>query len=128
MMLLLKRRPPPSATLLHTLLPYTTLFRSDPHLEDVPGTPLREFGDLQAGRGRPPLRDAARADPGGGREPARSGQPLPRLRVGGRCGDRREIGREHVCTPVTNAHLLCRLLLSKKQLNSYLADSDTIIE
>src|SRR3546814_10402035 len=25
-----------------------------------------------------------------------------------------EIGRAHVCTPVTNAHLVCRLLLTKK--------------
>src|SRR3546814_10473610 len=31
-----------------------------------------------------------------------------------------EIGRAHVCTPVTNAHLVCRLLLekNKKQDNS----------
>src|SRR3546814_1589801 len=29
-----------------------------------------------------------------------------------------EIGRAHVCTPVTNAHLVCRLLLeNKKQTN-----------
>src|SRR3546814_3874921 len=28
----------------------------------------------------------------------------------------REIGRAHVCTPVTNAHLVCRLLLEKKKL------------
>src|SRR3546814_2275620 len=30
-----------------------------------------------------------------------------------------KIGRAHVCTPVTNAHLVCRLLLEKKrhQLN-----------
>src|SRR3546814_3805777 len=27
----------------------------------------------------------------------------------------REIGRAHVCTPVTNAHLVCRLLLEKKK-------------
>src|SRR3546814_6024090 len=27
------------------------------------------------------------------------------------------IGRAHVCTPVTNAHLVCRLLLEKKKLN-----------
>src|SRR3546814_1470346 len=27
----------------------------------------------------------------------------------------REIGRAHVSTPVTNAHLVCRLLLEKKQ-------------
>src|SRR3546814_7601302 len=26
-----------------------------------------------------------------------------------------EIGRAHVCTPVTNAQLVCRLLLDKKQ-------------
>src|SRR3546814_1996154 len=26
-----------------------------------------------------------------------------------------QIGREHVCTPVTNAHLVCQLLLSKKK-------------
>src|SRR3546814_3980243 len=27
----------------------------------------------------------------------------------------RQIGRAHVCTPVTNAHLVCRLLLEKKK-------------
>src|SRR3546814_1948053 len=27
-----------------------------------------------------------------------------------------QIGRAHVCTPVTNAHLVCRLLLEKKYL------------
>src|SRR3546814_9727907 len=29
----------------------------------------------------------------------------------------RQIGRAHVCTPVTNAHLVCRLLLEKKKQN-----------
>src|SRR3546814_5884730 len=28
---------------------------------------------------------------------------------------RSEIGRAHVCTPVTNAHLVCRLLLDTKK-------------
>src|SRR3546814_6641006 len=28
----------------------------------------------------------------------------------------RKIGRAHVCTPVTNAHLVCRLLLEKKKV------------
>src|SRR3546814_7445885 len=28
---------------------------------------------------------------------------------------REEIGRAHVCTPVTNAHLVCRHLLANKQ-------------
>src|SRR3546814_8954265 len=27
-----------------------------------------------------------------------------------------QIGRAHVCTPVTNAHLVCRLLLDKKNI------------
>src|SRR3546814_8736157 len=27
-----------------------------------------------------------------------------------------EIGRAHVCTPVTNAHLVCRLLLEKTKI------------
>src|SRR3546814_4639734 len=30
-----------------------------------------------------------------------------------------EIGRAHVCTPVTNAHLVCRLLLETKQTTTY---------
>src|SRR3546814_2873204 len=30
----------------------------------------------------------------------------------------REIGRAHVCTPVTNAHIVCRLLLVTKQHNT----------
>src|SRR3546814_5608447 len=29
-----------------------------------------------------------------------------------------EIGRAHVCTPVTNAHLVCRLLLAKKNTSN----------
>src|SRR3546814_2251737 len=31
----------------------------------------------------------------------------------------RKIGRAHVCTPVTNAHLVCRLLLEKKNMLHY---------
>src|SRR3546814_9315284 len=31
--------------------------------------------------------------------------------------DTPQIGRAHVCTPVTNAHLVCRLLLEKKKHN-----------
>src|SRR3546814_3557790 len=31
--------------------------------------------------------------------------------------EKAEIGRAHVCTPVTNAHLVCRLLLAKKNRN-----------
>src|SRR3546814_3439928 len=42
----------------------------------------------------------AAAQPGPGAEPAATTQP--------------EIGRAHVCTPVTNAHLVCRPLLEQK--------------
>src|SRR3546814_8357300 len=31
-----------------------------------------------------------------------------------------QIGRAHVCTPVTNAHLVCRLLLEKKKKHNKL--------
>src|SRR3546814_7845357 len=31
--------------------------------------------------------------------------------------DPKQIGRAHVRTPVTNAHLVCRLMLEKKQTN-----------
>src|SRR3546814_7276238 len=43
--------------------------------------------------------------------------PSTMLRM--RCRSKRslsEIGRAHVCTPVTNAHLVCRLLLEKKKI------------
>src|SRR3546814_2290725 len=33
-------------------------------------------------------------------------------------GAAQEIGRAHVCTPVTNAHLVCRRLLEKNTHNS----------
>src|SRR3546814_5182249 len=44
------------------------------------------------------------------------------------CAFTAEIGRAHVCTPVTNAHLVCRLLLEKKNMpttihNDYRADT-----
>src|SRR3546814_2169943 len=33
-----------------------------------------------------------------------------------RWAGKEQIGRAHVCTPVTNPHLVCRLLLEKKKL------------
>src|SRR3546814_9253796 len=33
----------------------------------------------------------------------------------GSCGAACQIGSAHVCTPFTNAHLVCRLLLEKKK-------------
>src|SRR3546814_8646455 len=49
------------------------------------------------------------------------GGPQELIRAFSAAGDRRmlealeEIGRAHVCTPVTNAQLVCRLLLEKKK-------------
>src|SRR3546814_3608313 len=46
---------------------------------------------------------------------------IPQLATGWSWSD--EIGRAHVCTPVTNAHLVCRLLLEKnKQSNVQIPD------
>src|SRR3546814_5739253 len=82
-------RRPPRSTRTDTLFPYTTLFRS-----------------LALGV-QEPLED----------------QPVPEgVQVGDTervrdDGARRQIGRAHVWTPVTNAHLVCRLLLEKKKCN-----------
>src|SRR3546814_6438368 len=40
--------------------------------------------------------------------------------------ERGQIGRAHVCTPVTNAHLVCRLLLEKKNTNAASIYEDNI--
>src|SRR3546814_8302523 len=47
----------------------------------------------------------------------RAGAAGDGLALGGSVGQRLqgEIGRAHVSTPVTNAHLVCRLLLEKKK-------------
>src|SRR3546814_8229493 len=42
-------------------------------------------------------------------------QPHGPYMLGGGCEGAYEIGRAHVLTPVTNAHLVCRLLLEKKK-------------
>src|SRR3546814_2914272 len=43
------------------------------------------------------------------------GRPAMPLRKWRPIGD--EIGRAHVCNPVTNAHLVCRLVLEKNNTN-----------
>src|SRR3546814_4504589 len=98
-------RRPPRSTRTDTLFPYTTLFRS---------------------------RGPGRLDTGGGLI-ARSARGIDRLLTG---GSRREQlalpikitlrvpgdgqrSEEHTSeTPVTNAHLVCRLLLEKKKKNT----------
>src|SRR3546814_9955379 len=130
---LLMIRRPPRSTRTYTLFPYTTLFRS------------RRANRFHPRRRRPQGRGTARVNrqtrrryrvrrkrhrrcepviPGGcaallprrycckrasGRTKASLGATMARTSVKG------EIGRAHVCTPVTNAHLVCRILLEKKQ-------------
>src|SRR3546814_4313692 len=52
-----------------------------------------------------------------------------RERFGDACGadarvgpDRNKLGRAHVCTPVTNEHLVCRLQLEKKKIHMRLVN------
>src|SRR3546814_1785370 len=115
-------RRPPGTTRTDTLFPYTTLFRSHAAQglhRDFPGerdqsrlareAHPREAQALLAaceaeGRYRPHAEEAHRD-----RE-ART--PLDQRDQGDQSPD--EIGRANVCTPVTNAHLVCRLLLEKK--------------
>src|SRR3546814_2864773 len=102
-------RRPPRSTRTDTLFPYTTLFRS----------PVRHALAWRRERRAPSssfpacaMNAAARR-----RRPTAGGGPrLPRPRArAGRAGAHPgQIGRAHVCTPVTNAHLVCRLLLEKK--------------
>src|SRR3546814_8443287 len=100
-------RRPPRSTRTDTLCPDTTRFRSNRALEP---------GSLY-------LVDSGGQYPDGTTDITRTvaiGQPAEEMR------DRftrvlkghialAKIGRAHVCTPVTNAHLVCRLLLEKKQ-------------
>src|SRR3546814_6492463 len=91
-------RRPPRSTRTDTLLPYTTLFRSVVMLG-------------RNGAGKTSMLHAL-----AGLIPKRAGQ----VSFKGRditAADARatEIGRAHVSTPVTNAHLVCRLLLDTKK-------------
>src|SRR3546814_9909763 len=130
-------RPPPRSTLTDTLFPYTTLFRSlcridTAHLAGADadrhavfcvndGVRLDELGDLvreyqivNLGFGRRAFADDlefvvahdARVDV---LHQQAAGNALEVERRGTR--GRNQIGRANVSTPVTNAHLVCRLLL-----------------
>src|SRR3546814_8245318 len=100
---------PPRSTRTDTLCPDTTLFRST-----VPRR-LRGLRSHPGDGSRPP------APPEGA---AAAGREMPGPSVsGGIAGGRArrgraQIGRAHVRTPVTNAHLVCRLLLEKKKIKN----------
>src|SRR3546814_2679841 len=108
---------PPRSTRTDTLFPYTTLFRSS----FCSGLSTRSFSQWghRSGGGLMKMfkiacRIAGMLGCGGG---------PPTLFFPPRCFETAglkervcdQIGRALVCTPVTNAHLVCRLLLIKKQ-------------
>src|SRR3546814_7110909 len=105
-------RRPRRATRTDTLCPYTTLFRSlertvrrPHHAGDLNRHgPFADIGE-RIGAARIVAEELAAAL---GREIIGFEPVLAHQhRI------EREIGRAHVCTPVTNAHLVCRLLLAK---------------
>src|SRR3546814_7786283 len=103
-------RRPPRSTRTDTPFPYTTLFRSP--------RSRRAFLDHV----RPQLLGLAPARAQRvGRERTIIGAEAERGAIGEMAGRQivapraQQIGRAHVRTPVTNAHLVCRLLLEKKK-------------
>src|SRR3546814_8355068 len=99
-------RRPPRSTRTDTLVPYTTLFRS---------ARLFPRALCRSGGGRADLRDDRRLAAIDRRSPLMGGTSGGRDQIYPPCrGADQQIGRAHVCTPVTNAHLVCRLLLEKK--------------
>src|SRR3546814_1824195 len=102
-------RRPPRPTRTDTLFPYTTLFRS--------GWQVNDFVCTSGPQDRPfeEQRNAASiAIVTAGTFRCRSPQGEALLSPGALfLGNK--IGRAHVWTPVTNAHLVCRLLLAQKK-------------
>src|SRR3546814_1137273 len=125
----------PRSTRTDTLFPYTTLFRSSawpavdrhrPYVPEQEATVSRSGGAFRADR-RLQCRDDRRSAGGAGtpgldrlwRRGRDSARQAGSARFGAGVPCRAPRSEEHtVCTPVTNAHLVCRLLLAKKK-NTY---------
>src|SRR3546814_2580464 len=115
-------RLPPRSTRTGTLCTYTTFFRSHvgaPHVLTLVVDAASPTGgrqvDPHGGGVRGPGRGVVGPHVAHGRRQAAGEEgrdALPEEQVDGRVVA--EIGRAHVCTPVTNAHLVCRLLLETK--------------
>src|SRR3546814_1719895 len=100
---------PPVALPSPRLLAWTARPRGIRNEADRPRTTSRARPPPQrARRGHARDEPRVRSAAGAPRQPA-AARPLGLSRRQG------EIGRAHVCTPVTNAHLVCRLLLEKKK-------------
>src|SRR3546814_2613523 len=125
-------RRPPRSTLTDTLFPYTTLFRSPGELDARQRADRKDAG-VRAGRlGRQRTAADERLERGGeGLDTAEQRGGIRNLRRE-RVASRRELvtldgilrrhqrrSEEHTSEPVTNAHLVCRLLLEKKKSLSH---------
>src|SRR3546814_9365585 len=108
---------PPISTRTDTLFPYPTLFRS---LVDQVAHRYRG-GELHLGVAAVEQDRQQPAEAADQRPVLREQHREPAALLVRRAADEdrhrhqlHEIGRAHVCTPVTNAHIVCRLLLEKK--------------
>src|SRR3546814_1120315 len=98
-------RRPPRATRTDTLFPYTTLFRSPAYgFNGAAGLGFYRYSGSAIGFAADGVSICAFSA-----GILRAGTDNSALLGSG------EIGRAHVSTPVTNAHLVCRLLLEKKK-------------
>src|SRR3546814_11642481 len=106
---LLMIRRDPRSTRTDTLCPYPTLIRSHDIVEDEKeAVAVADFADPSEIAGH------RRHRAGGGADDRLGQKGHHRFRTEPRDRRLEQIGRAHVCTPVTNAHLVCRLLLEKK--------------
>src|SRR3546814_5822983 len=103
---------PLMSTRTDTLFPYTTLFRSPPAVRE-PG-PVRLDGACTAERFEVAHERAVPVDDRP-EDVEDESLDVSERRSFARRPAAAEIGRAHVRTPVTNAHLVCRLLLEKKK-------------
>src|SRR3546814_2953008 len=120
-------RRPPISTRTDTRFPYTTLFRSSAEnaTKDADAlivvTEWRQFRSPDFAELKKALGDAVIFD---GRNlydtEVVESAGVAYYGVGRGRSVAREIGRAHVCTPVTNAQLVCRLLLEQKKTNHYI--------
>src|SRR3546814_2472890 len=103
----MKRRPPIS-TLTDTLFPYTTLFRSSNSYDEEDPNATRLLAVLASNMRHWCMYEwfYSTLD----RDFFNENEFRACLRLMGMD----QIGRAHVCTPVTNAHLVCRMLLETK--------------
>src|SRR3546814_8653529 len=145
MLLFLMSQRPPRSTRTDTLFPYTTLFRSTLR-SPRPRQPTEDSRRNYPGERRCAAAHSSahswlrlrggRNDRGCGGNLGRHSLPIRPGAIAHLAEDRRlrravgrghecaphdpdrlvEIGRAHVCTPVTNAHPVCRLCLAKQKI------------